>query len=63
MKNEQFGVLYDLEWTELWGIYYGHDSLMKIVMEGDIIGHFWMEILRVNYMKQIIIDMCEDSYT
>ncbi|KAF0760252.1 craniofacial development protein 2-like [Aphis craccivora] len=39
-----------------------HESLSKTVIEGDVEGHIGRGRPRMEYMKQIIIDMGKNSY-
>jgi len=39
-----------------------HDSLLKTVIEGNVDGHIGRGKPRMEYMKQIIIDMGKNSY-
>jgi len=39
-----------------------HESLSKTVIEGDVEGHIGRERPRMEYMKQIIMDMGKNSY-
>jgi len=39
-----------------------HDNLSKTAIEGDVEGHIERERPRMEYMKQIIIDMRKNSY-
>jgi len=39
-----------------------HDNLTKNVIEGDVEGYIGKGRPRMEYMKQILIDMVKDSY-